>query len=63
MPQKRQWVDFTMNILELIKQDGFTYKKVAATKGGVWKGACPWYGGIVLLLDFLLNYRSLRESM
>ncbi len=33
------------NILELIKQDGFTFKKVASTKGGVWKGACPWCGG------------------
>jgi len=34
-----------MNILELISGDGFTFKRVAATRGGEYAGPCPWCGG------------------
>lgn len=33
------------DILFIIEQTGNAYKKASATKGGVWKGPCPWCGG------------------
>ncbi|OQC28609.1 MAG: DNA primase [Deltaproteobacteria bacterium ADurb.Bin072] len=34
-----------MNILDLIKADGWPGKKAASTNGGEWSGPCPWCGG------------------
>jgi hypothetical protein len=34
-----------LNLLDLIQQDGFTFKKVASTNSGEYAGGCPWCGG------------------
>jgi len=34
-----------VNILDLLKQDGFHHKRTAATNGGEWHSACVWCGG------------------
>ncbi len=34
-----------MNILDLTEQDGLNLKRVAPTRGGEYKGPCPWCSG------------------
>lgn len=34
-----------MDILTLISKTGATYKKASSTRGGIYKGPCPWCGG------------------
>lgn len=34
-----------MDLIELVRQDGFNLKRVATTHGGEYAGPCPWCGG------------------